>query len=173
MHVSCGGEKLSASCSRMQSLILIKIKTFHLVQWYFNYKAAENSCGRWVTNVNIAWKHIPWPLWFTSLAAMTLLMTVCRKSLSPATLGEKRDDRLSGLWRMTSSKASLEGAHHRHHHRGHRATGTREWMRLKHRVQQSACISPQETENRNKWQERQKDQWSGNNGRRETASLGP
>lgn len=53
--------------------------------------------------------YIPCPLWLTSLAAMTLLMTVWRKSFSPATLGEKRDDMFSGLCRMASSNASLEG----------------------------------------------------------------
>lgn len=54
-------------------------------------------------------RYVPWPLWLTSLAAMTLFMTVCRKSFSPATLGEKRDDMLSGLCRVASSNASLEG----------------------------------------------------------------
>ena len=38
-----------------------------------------------------AGRAVPWPLWLTSLAAMTLLMTVWRKSFSPATLGEGRD----------------------------------------------------------------------------------
>lgn len=40
---------------------------------------------------------------------MTLFITVWRKSFSPATLGEKRDDMFSGLCRMASSNASLEG----------------------------------------------------------------
>lgn len=55
---------------------------------------------------------VPWPLWLTSLAVITLLMTVCRKSFSPATLGEKRE-MFSCLWRMASSNASLQYAHNR------------------------------------------------------------
>ena len=53
---------------------------------------------------------VPWPLWLTSLAVITLLMTVWRKSFSPATLGEKRE-MFSCLWRMASSNASLQYAH--------------------------------------------------------------
>jgi len=41
-----------------------------------------------------------------------LLMTVWRKSFSPATLGEKRE-MFSCLWRMASSNASLQYAHNR------------------------------------------------------------
>lgn len=39
-----------------------------------------------------------------------MLMTVWRKSFSPATLGEKRE-MFSCLWRMASSNASLQYAH--------------------------------------------------------------
>lgn len=60
----------------------------------------------------------PWPLWLTSLAVMTLLMTVCRKSLSPATLGEKREMFSCRSWRMASSNASLQYVHARTHRHG-------------------------------------------------------
>lgn len=60
---------------------------------------------------------LPWPLWLTSLAAMTLLITVWRKSFSPATLGEKRE-MFSCLWRMASSNASLEFTRDRQHANG-------------------------------------------------------
>lgn len=62
---------------------------------------------------------LPWPLWLTSLATMTLLMTVWRKSFSPATLGEKRE-MFSCLWRMASSNASLEFTRDRQHTNGKR-----------------------------------------------------
>lgn len=55
---------------------------------------------------------VPWPLWLTSLAVITLWMTVWRKSFSPATLGEKDEKEMfSHLWRMASSNACLQYAH--------------------------------------------------------------
>lgn len=57
---------------------------------------------------------------------MTLFITVWRKSFSPATLGEKRDDMFSGLCRMASSNASLEGTG-RPRPQETRGTGTQRW----------------------------------------------
>ncbi len=75
---------------------------------------------------------LPWPLWLTSLAAMTLLMTVWRKSFSPATLGEKRE-MFSCLWRMASSNASLEFTHDRQHANGEEKRREREKKSSIHR----------------------------------------
>lgn len=48
-----------------------------------------------------------------------MLMTVCRKSLSPATLGEKREMFRCRSWRMASSNACLQYVH-AHMHTGGR-----------------------------------------------------
>lgn len=100
-------------------------------------------------------RYLPWPLWLTSLAAITLFITVCRKSFSPATLGEKRDDMFSCLCRMASSNASLEDAHDDQHQetKGHgkpEVTVTREHKRSKivSRSWQRAFISQRRTKDR-------------------------
>ena len=62
-----------------------------------------------------------------------MLMTVWRKSFSPATLGEKRE-MFSCLWRMASSSASLEYAHNRPtHHEGRKSRRTSQKEREKER----------------------------------------
>ncbi len=85
-------------------------------------KMTQSSSGD--ERCSLQWP-LPWPLWLTSLAAMTLLMTVWRKSFSPATLGEKRE-MFSCLWRMASSNASLEFTYDRQHANGEERERERE-----------------------------------------------
>lgn len=61
---------------------------------------------------------------------MTLLITVWRKSFSPATLGEKRE-MFNCLWRMASSNASLQ-----HVHNGQNTTERTRWRKEKRKAEE-------------------------------------
>lgn len=89
-------------------------------KYYINNK--NNKTKTWCLYPACACS-VPWPLWLTSLAVITLLMTVWRKSLSPATLGEKRE-MFSCLWRMASSNASLQYVHN-----GQNTTEKKRWRK--------------------------------------------
>ena len=105
-------------------------------------------------------EYIPWPLWLTSLAAMTLFITVWRKSFSPATLGEKRDDMFSGLCRMASSNASLEGTgrprpQETKGHRDPEVTVTREHKRSSSPSARESHHKSMHDKGQDRWQETQ------------------
>lgn len=115
----------------------------------------QSSISRHKTWPMTRWP-LPWPLWLTSLATMTLLMTVWRKSFSPATLGEKRE-MFSCLWRMASSNASLEFTRDRQHTNGKRR---REEEKTRRRVatesERSVNMSRREMDDREREKENTK-----------------